>query len=492
MPVLFTRRELAALLAVSGAAAQTDAGGWIPLFDGKSLEGWKAAEHPGTWTVSEGLLTADGPRSHLFYTGRVRNADFKNFELKAEVMTRPGANSGIYFHTRYQAAGWPEKGFEVQVNNTHRGEGDYRERKKTASLYGVRNIYKQLVPDDSWFELLVTIRGKQVQIRLNGTLVVDYVEADPPLRETGEGNGRVLDRGTFALQAHDTGSKTFFRSILVRPLADDAAAESAEPSARDEPARRILHLGAQNVPVVDYHVHLKGGLTIEQALANSRRTGIGYGIAINCGLGFPVSSESGVLEFIQQMRGQPVYVAMQGEGREWVKLVPKETVAKFDYVFTDAMTFTDDHGKRMRLWIKEDVGEISDKQAFTEMCVNRIVGVLTNEPIDIYVNPTFLPDVIAPWYDELWTPERMHRVVEAAAKSGVAVEINSRYKLPGAAFIKLAKQAGVKFSFGTNNGDANLGRLEYSLAMAEECGLGWQDIFVPKPDGEKPVQKRGL
>ena len=492
MPVLFTRRELAALLAASGAVARPAGDDWIPLFDGKSLEGWKAAEHPGSWKVSDGLLTADGPRSHLFYTGKVGSADFKNFELKAEVMTRAGANSGIYFHTRYQATGWPEKGFEVQVNNTHRGEGDYRERKKTASLYGVRNIYKQLADDDRWFEMHITVRGKQVQIRLNGMLVVDYVEADPPLHETGEGSGRVLDRGTFALQCHDVGSKAFFRSIRVRPLADDAAAETSEKGVNDDVARRILHLGAENVPVVDYHVHLKGGLTIEQALANSRRTGIGYGIAINCGLGFPVSSESGVLQFIDQMRGQPVYVAMQGEGREWVKLVPKETVAKFDYVFTDAMTFTHDNGKRMRLWIKEDVGEIADRQAFTEMCVNRIVGVLNNEPIDIYVNPTFLPDVIAPWYDELWTPERMHRVVEAAANNGVAVEISSRYKLPNVAFIKLARQAGVKFSFGTNNGDANLGRLEYSLAMAVECRLGWKDIFVPKPDGEKPVQKRGL
>jgi histidinol phosphatase-like PHP family hydrolase len=140
----------------------------------------------------------------------------------------------------------------------------------------------------------------------------------------------------------------------------------------------------------------------------------------------------------------------------------------------------------------EEVGEIKDHEAFMDVIVDRTVGVLSNEPVDIYVNPTFLPDVMAAGYDRLWTPARMERVIAAAKKSEIAIEINNRYKLPSAKFIKAAKAAGVKFSFGTNNVDNNLGRLEYPLQMVRECGLTWQDIFVPKPDGEKPVQKRGL
>jgi len=187
-----------------------------------------------------------------------------------------------------------------------------------------------------------------------------------------------------------------------------------------------------------------------------------------------------------------LFVALQGEGREWVKLFSKETVAKFDYVFTDAMTFTDDSGKRMRIWIKEEVGEIKDKERFMDMYVNRILGVLNHEPIDIHANPTFLPDVLAADYDQLWTPERMQTVIDAAQRNDVAIEINNRYRVPSPAFIKAAKKAGVKFSFGTNNSDKNLGRMEYAVEMVNECGLTWQDIFLPKPDGEKPVQKRGL
>ncbi|MGE5647701.1 MAG: family 16 glycoside hydrolase [Acidobacteriota bacterium] len=479
MPALLTRRELASLLAalpVTAARATADEG-WIPLFDGKSLDGWRASEHAESWKVAEGAIAAAGPRSHLFYT---RRTGFKNFELKASVMTRPGANSGIYFHTQFERGGWPAKGFEVQINNTHHGEGDYIERKKTGSLYGVRNVYKQLVADNEWFEMHIVVRGKQVEIRVNGTLVVDYVEPDPPVAEPGEGAGRVLSSGTFALQCHDPGSQVFFRNILVRPLPDNARAASAQRPLADGIYRQILHLNAENFPVVDYHVHLKGGLTIEQALANSRRTGVAYGIAINCGVGFPVTNDSGVMEFVRAMKGQPVFVALQGEGREWVTLVSKDTIAQFDYVFTDSMTFTDDNGRRMRTWIKEEVGVIPDAQAFMEMLVRRILGILNNEPIDIYVNPTFLPDQIAADYDRLWTPERMQKVIDAAANNGIAVEINNRYRIPSPAFIKMAKKAGVKFAFGTNNGDAALGRQEYALQMVSECGLTWRDIFVPR------------
>lgn len=145
----------------------------------------------------------------------------------------------------------------------------------------------------------------------------------------------------------------------------------------------------------------------------------------------------------------------------------------------------------MRLWIPSEV-EVGDKQAFMDMLVERAVGILTREPIDIYVNPTFLPAEIAAEYDALWTEERMDRVIQAAVQNGVAIEINSRYKLPSEKFIQRAKEAGAKFSFGTNNGDRDLGDLAYSRLMARKYNLTRDDFFVPKPDGRKPVQVKGL
>ncbi len=128
-----------------------------------------------------------------------------------------------------------------------------------------------------------------------------------------------------------------------------------------------------------------------------------------------------------------------------------------------------------------------------DMLVARTVGILNDEPIDIYVNPTFLPVSIASEYDTLWTDERMDRVIEAAVRNGVAIEINSRYKLPSEKFIRRAKAAGARFAFGTNNGGSDdLGDLAYSRLMARRCDLTRDDLFVPKPDGQKPVQKKGL
>jgi histidinol phosphatase-like PHP family hydrolase len=133
----------------------------------------------------------------------------------------------------------------------------------------------------------------------------------------------------------------------------------------------------------------------------------------------------------------------------------------------------------MRLWIPAEIGEIPDRQEFMNTLVDRAVGILNNEPIDIYVNPTFLPDVLAADYESLWTESRRRAVIDAAVKNRVAIEINNRYRLPSASFIRLAKAAGAKFTFGTNNGGRDLGRCEYALQMVKDCGLVWQDFWLP-------------
>jgi len=259
-----------------------------------------------------------------------------------------------------------------------------------------------------------------------------------------------------------------------------------EPDATDA---EIARLNKAGFPLVDFHVHLKGGLTVDEAVARSRSTGIKYGIAANCGLKFPITDDRGIDQFVKSLKGQPVFIGMQAEGREWPQLFSKAAIAKFDYVFTDAMTIVDHRGQRTRLWVKKEV-DIPDKQAFMELLVRTIVRILNEEPIDIYVNPTYLPDVLAAEYDELWTSARLDKVIDAAARNGVAIEISNRFCLPKPAFIKQAKRSGIKFTFGTNNVDHNPGRLEYCLKMIQQCGLTPQDMWMPKPDGQKPVQIR--
>ncbi|MDE0863345.1 MAG: DUF1080 domain-containing protein [Rubripirellula sp.] len=192
------------------SSAEEGKDGFVPLFNGKTLDGWKLAEeNPQTWKVIDGQLVCEGPRCHLFYDGKL--APFKNFHFIAEVKTTPGSNAGIYFHTKYQATNWPKYGFECQVNVSH---GD---PKKTSSLYGVVNVADPGVKDNAWYTQEIIVKGKNVVLKVNGKTLVDYTEPDKQAAPSKQFE-RLLGEGTFALQAHDPNSKVYFRNLRVKKL----------------------------------------------------------------------------------------------------------------------------------------------------------------------------------------------------------------------------------------------------------------------------------
>jgi hypothetical protein len=191
---------------------QKGAGKWVSLFDGKTLDGWKKNQNPATFSVEDGAIKVAGPISHLFYDGPVSNHNFKNFEFKAMVKTKPKANSGIFIHTTFQQEGFPNKGYEVQVNNS---QEDWR---RTGSLYGVKDVKETFVKDDEWYEEYVKVQGKNITIKINGQTVVEYTEPEEEGRKNA--GGKALSSGTFALQGHDPGSVVFYKDIKVRVLPD--------------------------------------------------------------------------------------------------------------------------------------------------------------------------------------------------------------------------------------------------------------------------------
>ena len=191
------------------AMAADDETGFVNLFDGKSFNGWKSAEeNKETWKVVDGALVAHGPRCHLFYVGDEK--PFKNFHLKVDVMTEPNSNGGIYFHTKYQAEGWPKGGFECQVNNTH---SDW---KKTGSLYDIVNIPQSLAQDNKWWTEEILVQGRKVTVKIDGKLLFEYTE--PSGAQPGQGFDRKLAEGTFALQGHDPKSIIRYKNIRVKRL----------------------------------------------------------------------------------------------------------------------------------------------------------------------------------------------------------------------------------------------------------------------------------
>jgi hypothetical protein len=186
-------------------ASAIDKDGWITLFNGTFYPGrWKVGDaNQSGFRVEDGKIVAAGPRSHLF-----TNWEFKNFEFEAEVMTTPHSNSGIYFHTKYQEHGFPDRGYESQVNVSH---GD---PVKTGSLYNVIRLYETPAKDKEWWKQSISVQGKRIVTKINGKTVIDYTEPE------GVTGGRRLSSGSFAFQAHDPRSVTYYRNIRVKPLPD--------------------------------------------------------------------------------------------------------------------------------------------------------------------------------------------------------------------------------------------------------------------------------
>ena len=223
--------RLLALLTVVCLTAATfaaepakDEQGFVSLFDGKTLDGWTPQDPAlaDAFKVEDGAILTHGKFTHLFYSGAVNGAKFKNFELRAEFKMGKTSNSGIFFHTENPGPGATpdkqkkvEKGYECQIC----GDSFTKDPKKTGSLYDIEDVKQSAAKEDEWSTYVIRVEGKHILLQVNGKTTIDYTEPTPPNRKKGR-EGRVLSSGTFALQAHDPGSTCAFRNIRVKVLPD--------------------------------------------------------------------------------------------------------------------------------------------------------------------------------------------------------------------------------------------------------------------------------
>jgi hypothetical protein len=197
------------LTAVARLTAADSEVGFKTIFDGKTFEGWKIGDAEAkSWRIEDGAFVAQGSRSHIYYVGD--DTPFKNFELKVDVMTEPGSNGGIYFHTKYQETSWPKAGFECQVNVS---QADWI---KTGSLYGLVNMALTPAQDNKWWTQHIIVKGNKVTVKIDGKTVLEYNE--PPGAVAGKDFERKLGSGTFAFQAHDPKSVIRYKNVRVKRL----------------------------------------------------------------------------------------------------------------------------------------------------------------------------------------------------------------------------------------------------------------------------------
>jgi 3-keto-disaccharide hydrolase len=186
--------------------------GFTSLFNGKDFTGWKLSNE-ASWSIENGAIKANGTPGHAFYDGPFRNHQFRNFELKVDVMTRAGSNGGIYVLTEFQEKGFPRKGFEIQVNNSH------TDRIRSGSLYHVKDVLDTSpAKDDEWFTEHIIVKDKTITVKVNDKEVVNWTQ-DDKWAGGSEGPGRMITGpGTIAFQAHDPKSVVYYKNVRIKPL----------------------------------------------------------------------------------------------------------------------------------------------------------------------------------------------------------------------------------------------------------------------------------
>ena len=248
------------------------------------------------------------------------------------------------------------------------------------------------------------------------------------------------------------------------------------------------------VPQVDYHAHPESGMTVARAVEISQERGVKLGLVQHAGVkdsSSPerVSNDDELKAWIRSLEGKPVFKGIQAERMNWMSAFSKEVLAKPDHVLSDALTMPDKSGTLVKLWMPGF--QTDDAQDFMDRYVDFHEEVMAKQPMDILANPTFLPESLD--YEKLWTERRMRKVIDAAVRYHVAIEINSRYRVPRLAFLEMARDAGLKFSFGSNAHTAEgIGNIEYGVEMYRRLGLKVEQFFRPAVAGKKPIQVRVL
>jgi len=276
-------------------------------------------------------------------------------------------------------------------------------------------------------------------------------------------------------------------ALLAILLAACQATTAAEPPGQAAPTpadfgltkAAIDDLAARQIPFIDFHVHLRGGMTADKALARQSGTGIRIGVLDNLGTGWPIETDEHLRTFLDQTSGRPLYVGLQVNDRDWHKKHSRQLLDRCDYFLGDTMIMAmpDDAGPPVKLWQPEGY-TIDDPAAWMERYVRHNLRVLA-EPINILANPTYLPPPVEDRYDELWTDQRMKTVIAAAIANHVALEINARSGYPHERFIRMAEKMGAKFSFGTNNFDDKPIDMSHCLEAIGKYQLTAADLYVP-------------
>jgi hypothetical protein len=234
---------------------------------------------------------------------------------------------------------------------------------------------------------------------------------------------------------------------------------------------------ADAFPLVDLHVHLTREFPIERMVKIAEERGVTFGI-LEHPAPWAIKDDADLRRHIEGLRPYPVYIGLQPMEPGWDKGFSAEALAGVDYVLMDPQSVPLPGGGYQRIWELQTYVEDTDE--FMARYMAHCLHVLEREPIQIFGWPLFLPVCIARDYYSLWTQERMQALVSAAKARAIAIEINDMSHTPDERFIRMARDQGLKFTFGSDARNADAGRLAYCKSVARKCGLTSADFYVPR------------
>ena len=450
-----------------------------PLFDGESLAGWKPAGDIDA-SVLDGAIHLAGGAGYL-ESENLLSDGVVSFSFRENAAP---CNSGLFFRT---LPGSSMDGYECQMNNDPPEE----DRAKflgndTGSIFR-RAAARRVVADPAdWTAVTLMADGNFFRTWVNGIPTLLWTDRRAP--DPNPRKGFRLEKGSLQFQGHDPSTDVCLRDLAVAAIRSGEAGAFAETAARfgppagpgsDRPAldidnaaflgfeNRMNDLKERGIRLTDFHIHLRGGMTAEKALARQNQTGIGSAVLENAGREWPLSDNEKISAFIDEVRrvnaaadpSERMPVGLQVNDRDWYTEISPENLERLDYILADSMIMgTDAEGKPQRLWLLP-ADYRTDLDAWMEEYMDHCRRIL-DEPITIFANPTYLPKFAEDHYDELWTDARMDEIIDRAAEKGIALEIQAESPFPNERFLRKALERGVKISFGTNNFDPVLKKLD--------------------------------
>jgi len=229
-------------------------------------------------------------------------------------------------------------------------------------------------------------------------------------------------------------------------------------------------------PLYDLHTHLTDTFTIEKVMEIAEKTKVKFGIVAHP-IEWGLKDDEALKKYIAELRKYPVYIGLQPVGIGWYKNYSAELLSQIDYILMDPQMVPMGNGVTLHIW--EFDTYIEDTEEFMQKYMDYALNILKNEPINIFAWPLFLPVCIARDYYSLWTEERMQQILTAAKARNIAIEINDMAHTPHEKFIHMAKEQGLKFTFGSDSRNMIAGKLNYCKAIAKKCGLKRDDFYFP-------------